>query len=98
MCGRVDAATFRVWWDELTRYRRNQDTSLSNPGKAIVALVEGVFARPATARKLISAHAEEEKVRVRPYRFGWMFASDRKRPSAHRHFHVVMVPVVDQRH
>ncbi len=66
VCGRVDAAAFRVWWDGLTRYWRNQDTSLSKPGKAVVALVEEVFARPATARKLIAAHlAEEEEVRVR---------------------------------
>src|SRR5262249_50152672 len=64
--GRLDGAAFRAWWQDVTAYWRNRDASLRKPGKAVVALVEEVFARPATARKLVAAHlAEEEEVRVR---------------------------------
>jgi hypothetical protein len=64
--GRLDPASFRTWWQDLTEYWRNQDASLSPPGKGVVALIEEIFARPATARKLVAAHlTEEEAVRVR---------------------------------
>jgi hypothetical protein len=66
VCGRLDGPAFRAWWQDLTAYWRNRDASLKKPGKAVVSLVEAVFARPATARKLVAAHlAEEEEVRVR---------------------------------
>jgi hypothetical protein len=66
VCGRVDAAAFLAWWEELARYWRNEDASLHKLGNSVVALVEDIFARPAKARKLISAHlAEEEELRIR---------------------------------
>ena len=66
VCGRLEAAAFRVWWQDVTTYWRNQDAGLSKPGKGVVALIEEIFARPGTARKLVSAHlAEDEQIRVR---------------------------------
>jgi hypothetical protein len=66
VCGRLGDRAFLTWWEDLTRYWRNQDPSLDKPGKGVVALVEEVFARPATARKLIAAHLEEEEaIRIR---------------------------------
>ena len=66
VAGRLDIADFVKWWRGLTAYWRNQDASLKPPGKGVVGLAEEVFARPATARKLVAAHlAEEEAIRVR---------------------------------
>lgn len=66
VAGRLDAAGIRGWWQDLTTYWRNQDPSLSPPGKGVVGLAEEVFARPATVRKLVAAHlVEEEAIRIR---------------------------------